>query len=165
MAGVKGRSGGNGRKPTEQKRRLGNPGGKALPDEAEIIPLRGHRDTPAPPRVLGKAGNQAWENAWFHARHWLADSDMEGVVVYCEAVDDYQALRVAMLQALDEPEGWRLRKQVIDLRGQLFQMADRLGLTPVGRSVIGVAEVRIGEAIDRLTTRAPASAKVIDVEA
>jgi len=51
-------------KPIEQKRLLGNPGKRALPDESSIVLMQQIDSVPEPPRPLLKYGNDLWERIW-----------------------------------------------------------------------------------------------------
>lgn len=159
MAGKKGRSGGHNRKPNEQKRRLGNPGQKALPDEAEIVKLSSIAegpDIPAPPRPLGRHGLAAWEQALGAGRFWLAASDMQTLVMWCEAIDDYVRFRTL---AHEQPDEIAYTRRLTELRQQVAVLASELGLTPISRSRLQVAEVRVQEGLNRLIEPPALSAK------
>jgi hypothetical protein len=151
MAGKAGRSGGHNRKPNEQKRRLGNPGQKGLPDEAEIVMLEGYvpdpTDLPEPPRPLGRHGLEAWETALSAARHWLAPSDVQALLLWCEAIDDYVRFRA---MAHNNPDDLAYTRRLTELRQQVAVLASELGLTPISRSRMAVAEVKVQEGLSRL---------------
>jgi len=146
-------------KPTEAKRRAGNPGKRALPEQAAVVQLAPPPGPPAPTRPLGPAGQLAWDRAWQAARAWLAESDELHLLAYCEAVDDYAILRQEALRAVapadaEQPVGlWRTRKQVLDVREQMRRYASDLGLTSAARSELGVAEVKVAEGLATLMQR------------
>jgi phage terminase small subunit len=130
------------KKPTEQKRRLGNPGKRALPNKATVVHLAPVDGIPVPERPLQEAGTAAWQNTWRTAGAWLASSDSDAVLTYAETVDDYVQMRdSAHRQGFEEASTWRLRKQVLDCRSQMRQLAGNLGLSPASRAQLGVAEV------------------------
>lgn len=64
-------------KPTEQKRRTGNPGKRALPEKAVVELLPAAVGIPDPPRPLSSAGRTLWERAWQSGRAWIAETDAE----------------------------------------------------------------------------------------
>jgi len=163
------------RKPTELKRKLGNPGQKPLPAKADVVALPMIAEMPDPPRSLGSAGREAWANIWNGpARLWLSLSDVMALQLWCEMVDDYTLLRTRLYKAMTDPDHqsatptWRLRKQVMELGKELLVRAGEFGLTPAARASLGVAEVRIEEGRARLADvnpddHAASFARVIDV--
>ena len=58
-------------KPTEQKRKLGNPGKRPLPERAKVIALPMAMETPEPLRPLGPEGTKMWERIWKAGRAWI----------------------------------------------------------------------------------------------
>lgn len=109
--------GGRPPKPTEQKRRLGNPGKRALP-ERRTQEAASPVSAPPMPRGLKRHGKSAWLRYWTVGSPWLnATTDVEIVTRLCEAYDEREELRglvrryghlVAELfreDELDGPEG------------------------------------------------------------
>lgn len=155
-------------RPVELKRRLGNPGKESLPNPDDVVLLAAPDTPPEPSRTLGTAGAKEWTRVWQEARWWLSGSDAHAVLLYCEAVDDYVIARhrLIAIQVGEETEmqEWRARKQVKDAREQVTSLAARLGLDPVSRSELGVAEVRIQEGLANLMTRdGDTTVRTIDV--
>lgn len=137
-------------KPVEQKRRLGNPGKRALPvlSDVSVLPMAG--GVPEPPAELGLAGRDLWARAWGEAITWVSpDSDWPLVVAACVAADAVGLAR----------ERYFATRDTKDLRGfiqaneQLVKMLAELGFTPVSRSRLGVAEVKKANALDELLSR------------
>src|SRR5690242_8280429 len=88
-------------KPNEEKRRLGNPGQRPLPDRANLTVLPGVRrgDPPEPARPLGQAGRALWDRVWDAGAVWLARNiDAELVLILCEQMDERAALRAQMFR-------------------------------------------------------------------
>lgn len=144
-------------KPTEAKRRTGNPGKRALPELHEVAQLPPPAEPPSPVRPLAPPGQESWERAWRVAGAWLAESDVDALQDYCEAVDDLALARQSFLEAYRaDPTTaglWRMRKQVIDCRNQTRQLRSDLGLTPASRAELGVAEVSIQKGLAGLMAR------------
>lgn len=134
-------------KPLEEKLRLGNPGKRALPDRANLIPLPAVAEPPEPHRPLGSAGRALWDRVWTSAANWVSlDTDGEQVLITCEQVDERQALRVAVLR-----EGnWRDRAALRALDAQIMDGLAVLGFNPVERGRLGVAEVTRVSKLDAL---------------
>jgi thioredoxin-related protein len=98
-------------KPVEQKLRIGNPGGRALP-KADVIAFP-VQQAPEPHRPLGKVGTELWERVWLAAAAWLKpQADAESVLLLCEASDERTSLRY---RVMSDPDAWRERKALRDL--------------------------------------------------
>jgi hypothetical protein len=81
-------------KPNEVKRKLGNPGKRALPDQGKLIALPMAAEPPTPPRPLGPEGLKLWNRIWEQGRTWISlNSDLEMVTLLCESMDERSQLR------------------------------------------------------------------------
>jgi hypothetical protein len=136
-------SGGHNRKPVEQKQRIGNPGRRALPKQiAEVVALP-VSSVPEPHRPLSKYGRELWDRLWVAGAAWLKPtSDAEAVLLVCEATDERQQLRV---RVLSDPDAWRDRKALRELEKQIASGLGELGMNPVDRGRLGMAEVKENE--------------------
>jgi hypothetical protein len=138
-------------KPIEQKRKIGNPGKRALPSLASVSTLPAAVGIPDPLRPLGQEGKRMWDRIWSGAAAWVAPTtDIELVQLTCEAMDERIALRVAVLRGAD----WRDRVALRALEHDLRSMLSALGMTPVDRTRMGVAEVRGLSKLEALQARA-----------
>lgn len=127
--------------PNEQHRRRGNPGKKALPDEAtvHVLPAVPEGVIPDPPRPLRTDGLALWERAWKAGRTWMSDqSDVDVLLLLCESLDERTALRELVLDEGD----WRQRSALRALDKQIIDKLQLLGFTPSDRARLGVAEVK-----------------------
>src|SRR5664279_3251135 len=98
-------------KPIEQKRMLGNPGRRPLPNSAELVTLPAAIGTPEPHRPLGSVGRELWQRIWEAGAIWIArDVDAEFVQMACEMADERVALRVKVLTNHDPVERKSLRE-------------------------------------------------------
>jgi hypothetical protein len=141
-------------KPIEQKRLLGNPGKRAMPDENSVVLLQQVEETPEPPRPLLKYGNDLWERVWSMGATWVSDkTDLELLTMTCEMVDERWNLRVKVMQSDDTA----MRRGLRELDRQIVSNLSLLGFTPSDRSRLGVAEVKakskLEELMDRRATR------------
>jgi hypothetical protein len=141
-------------KPIEQKRLLGNPGKRAMPDENSVVLLQQVEETPEPPRPLLKYGQDLWDRIWGMAATWVSDtSDLELLTMTCEMVDERWNLRVKVMQSDDAV----MRRGLRELDRQIVSNLSLLGFTPSDRSRLGVAEVKakskLEELMDRRATR------------
>ena len=138
-------------KPIEQKRKIGNPGKRALPSLASVSTLPAAVGIPDPLRPLGQEGKHMWDRIWSGAAAWVAPTtDIELVQLTCEAMDERIALRVAVLRGAD----WRDRVALRSIEHDLRSMLSALGMTPVDRTRMGVAEVRGVSKLEALQARA-----------
>lgn len=126
-------------KPIEQKRRLGNPGKRKLPQrDAEVISLP-FRDVPEPHRPIATAfGRRMWDAVWNAGASWLKPNmDSEVVLMVCEAIDERIQLRnqVMLNQGL-----WRERRALRELDRQISQLLGQIGFSPTDRANLGIGE-------------------------
>jgi hypothetical protein len=138
-------------KPLEEKRRLGNPGKRTLPERSNLIALPAAAGPPDPARPLGPVGRELWNRVWTSGANWLAEKvDAETVLILCEQVDERQALRLRVLRDGD----WRDRAALRALDAQVIAALAVLGFNPVDRSRLGAAEVVKSESkLDALRRR------------
>lgn len=142
-------------KPTERKRKTGNPGKRRLPDLAAVTTLPAQATTPEPPRSLGAAGLAMWERVWRHGRPWMAESDADLLLLTCEQMDERQQLRLKVLRDGD----WRERSGLRALDKQIQDALSMLGFTPSDRARLGLAEVKAVSKMEQLRAQ---RAKVAD---
>lgn len=146
-------------KPAERKRKLGNPGQKKLVAPAHVIALPQMDVTK--PDSLGVVGSKFWDDVVSVCSGWLAPSDYQLVRLCAEAMDR----RAFFLRVLSE-EGWSvvtdkgypykhpLVGQLSELETQIGKWLAALGMTPVDRTKLGVAEVQRVSKLDELRSRA-----------
>ncbi len=132
---------GSGRKPkpTEQKRRLGNPGKRALPPAgAEVIVLP-FTNVPEPHRPLAtKFGRTMWDAVWTAGAAWLKPQmDSEVVLMVCEAIDERVMLRQRVML---DPTAWRERRGLRELDKQIASLLGQIGFAPSDRANLGITE-------------------------
>lgn len=144
-------------KPNEQKRRLGNPGKRPLPELATVTPLRAAVE-PAP-QHLGPDGRELWESV-SRAAVWLSPSDLPALTLLCELADrraDFLANLDSAGPVLINPSGRVVANPIVGmlstLEKQIAEMLASLGLTPADRSRMGVAEVRATTAFEDMMAK------------
>ena len=137
-------------KPIEQKRLLGNPGKRALPNEDSVILLARAEQTPEPTRPLLKYGQELWDRIWGMGATWVSDkTDIELLMMTCEMIDERWNLRVKVMQT-DDP---RLRRGLRELDRQIVSNLSLLGFTPSDRARLGVAEIKAKTKLEELMER------------
>ena len=125
-------------KPVEQKRRIGNPGKRPLPEVTIAIPTSSI--APIPHRPLGPAGQQFWDRVWAVGFTWISPQmDIELLQLVAEQIDERVALRMRVLKQND----WRDRAALRSLDAQVLDCLSLLGFTPVDRARLGFVEVKI----------------------
>jgi hypothetical protein len=133
-------------KPVEQKRLLGNPGQRPLPDLKTTILLPG--GYVAPIRPLADAGLALWEAIYKKAELWISSrTDTHFLQMVCEQ-HDRRAWLMERIQA--DPENWRLFRQLHDLENMISSNMSKLGLTPSDRTKLGYAEVKARSKLQEL---------------
>ena len=138
-------------KPTEIKRKLGNPGKRALPDTSVVQYLEQSAVVPDPSRPLLKYGKEFWDKVWGSGLSWIsANTDAELLLMTCELVDERWNLRVRVMQSND----WRERRALRELDDRIIRNLSLLGFTPADRSKLGVAEVKAISKMEALKRRA-----------
>jgi hypothetical protein len=143
----------NGRppKPTEVKRKLGNPGGRKLPDQGVIQMFEPVSSLPEPARPLLKYGREFWDKVWLNGLQWISvNTDSELLLMTCELVDERWNLRVRVMQSND----WRERRALRELDDRIIRNLSLMGFTPADRSRLGVAEVKAISKMEALKRRA-----------
>lgn len=138
-------------KPTEIKRKLGNPGKRALPDTSVVQYLEPVVSVPDPSRPLLRYGREFWDKVWGSGLTWIsANTDAELLLMTCELVDERWNLRVRVMQSND----WRERRALRELDDRIIRNLSLLGFTPADRSKLGVAEVKAISKMEALKRRA-----------
>lgn len=137
-------------KPIEQKRMLGNPGKRPLPDQADIQILPGIIEIPEPSRPLLTYGQELWERVWSAGASWISpQTDVELLLMTCEMVDERWNLRIQVMKNDDS----RMRRSLRQLEHQIISNLSLLGFTPADRSRLGVAEVKARSKLEELLSR------------
>lgn len=138
-------------KPTEIKRKLGNPGRRPLPDSSVVQYLEPVVSIPEPSRPLLRYGREFWDKVWGSGLSWIsANTDAELLLMTCELVDERWNLRVRVMQSND----WRERRGLRELDDRIIRNLSLLGFTPADRSKLGVAEVKAISKMEALKRRA-----------
>ena len=134
-------------KPLEQKRLLGNPGKRALPESGSLQILPAIREIPEPSRPLLKYGRELWDKVWEQGLNWISpNTDSELLLMTCEMIDERWNLRVKVMQGDDS----RQRRGLRELDRQIVSNLSLLGFTPSDRSRLGVAEVKAVSKLEAL---------------
>jgi hypothetical protein len=139
-------------RPAEVKRKLGNPGKRALPALATVAALPATDGVPTPLRPLLNEGQRLWDRVWSDGAVWLSPAtDIELVQMLAETMDEREGLRGFVMTGEGE---WRDRVALRSLDDQIKSMLSALGFTPADRTRMGVAEVRAVSKLEQLQARA-----------
>lgn len=143
-------------KPTELKRRLGNPGKRPLPAGTLALAV-----VPDPSEIEAPAdASELLERVWSHAGSWIAKSDAAALV---PLLADGWNRRQRLLELLDS-QGWSYQSgnriyprpealMLAELEKQITAWLSLLGLSPTDRSRLGVAEVKARTKLEELAER------------
>jgi hypothetical protein len=130
-------------KPAEQKRKLGNPGKRSLPDRATLVAV-----APVDAEVGQLTPLQCLERGLAAGKVWLGESDaptiglaLDALELYAEARSDPKAKLTDVVAA---------GKWVQSLFGDL-------GFTPAERARLGLAEVKAVTKVEELLAKQAAN--------
>ena len=137
-------------KPLEQKRLLGNPGKRALPDEGTIALIPMATSTPEPTRPLLKYGRELWDKVWDTGINWISpNTDTELLLMTCEMIDERWNLRVRVMTDNDPKD----RRGLRELDRAIVSNLSLLGFSPSDRSRLGIAEVKKMSKLEELMAK------------
>ena len=132
-------------KPIEQKRKNGNPGQRKLPDLKNVIALPQIKNQP--PIHLSESGKKIWLEIREIAP-WVATTDGKLLVELCEKMDKKYELKeklAATDYVLFTDKGYAYANPLFGMlntvENDIVKLLSLLGLTPIDRSKLGVAEV------------------------
>lgn len=126
-------------KPTEAKRRTGNPGKRALPDKATLKAV-----PPVDASAVELTVEQALERSVTAGQAWLAESDTVAVALLREALELYVDLR-------NNPQA--KPADVLAALKVVMAAASDCGFNPGERSRLGLAEVTAQSKLEELRAR------------
>ena len=137
-------------KPIEQKRLLGNPGKRALPDQSSIALIPMGEVAPEPSRPLLKYGKELWDKVWDTGINWISpNTDTELLLMTCEMIDERWNLRVQVMTNNDPKD----RRGLRELDKAIVSNLSLLGFSPSDRSRLGLAEVKKMSKLEELMTK------------
>ena len=134
-------------KPIEQKRLLGNPGKRALP-EPEIVLWAGRVD---PPDGLGSAGIALWSQVFDQGEIWISPRlDVTLLERVCRALD-----RAVVLEQLfdADPSDRKLVMSINETDRLIMSGLGLLGFSPADRARLGLAEVKRRSKLEELQAK------------
>lgn len=133
-------------KPNEVKRLLGNPGRRKLPDQGKVIVLPQIQGEP--PAHLSKVQKAKWSELRKLAP-WIAVTDEHLLTSLVEKMTRQKELAKEMKKSafvLYTDKGYAYANPLFGMLStietEIFKLLCQLGLTPVDRSKMGVAEVK-----------------------
>lgn len=136
--------------PIEQKRLLGNPGRRPLPESSTLQQLEPIKNIPEPPRQLFEAGQELWNRVWQNGMSWISPhSDIELLLMTCEQIDERIKLRTSVWNNNRSDE----RKALRALDKEIVSNLSLLGFSPADRTRLGVAEVKKLSKLEEILTK------------
>ena len=144
-------------KPTEMKRKTGNPGKRPLSALATVTTLP--QASEIAPAHLSLKSQQLWVTLRQTA-FWISNTDQSNLLLLCEKLDRRDEL-VAKLQASDfvlyTDKGYAYANPLVGMLStietEITKQFSLLGLTPTDRTRLGVAEVKARSALDELIAK------------
>jgi hypothetical protein len=137
-------------KPIEQKRLIGNPGKRPLPEQSAIMLIPQASQTPEPARPLLKYGQELWNRVWESGINWISpNTDLELLLMTCEMIDERWNLRVRVMTDNNPKD----RRGLREIDRQIVSNLGLLGFTPSDRSRLGVAEVKKMSKLEELMSK------------
>jgi hypothetical protein len=147
-------------KPLEQKRALGNPGKRKLPDVKGTVSLRAGFVEPHQP--LEWAGMLLWNRVFGVGQTWISpQTDVELLLLTCKQLDRQIVLERAFVE---KPDDFHIHRQLLDLESAIVNNLGKLGLTVDARSKLGLAEIKAETKMEQLRKRQQEREQVIVVE-
>lgn len=129
----------------EQKRITGNPGQRKLPDPNVTIAVEGGYRQPHQP--LEWAGQMLWDRVFKMGKTWIAESDVELLLLTCKQLD-----RQIDLQSiwLEDKKDFHVMRQLLELEKEVVSNLGKLGMTVDSRSRLGLAEIKAKSMFEEL---------------
>ena len=139
-------------KPVEQKRHIGNPGRRPLPDSDGVMVLHSGR-VPAP-EDLGAAGRALWSKVFDEGEIWISPRlDLTVLERTCRALDRAVVLEQEFYA---DPTDRKIVMSINETDRLIFTGLGLLGFTPSDRAKLGLAEVKRQSKLEELMARADA---------
>jgi P27 family predicted phage terminase small subunit len=144
-------------KPTELKRALGNPGKRKLPDQNKVTLLP--QISSQAPAHLTKAQKTKWTEIRTLAP-WIAVTDEPLLTSLIEKMTRQKKLSTELKKStfvLYTDKGYAYANPLFGMLStietEIFKLLCQLGLTPVDRSKMGVAEVKARTKLEELLSQ------------
>jgi P27 family predicted phage terminase small subunit len=144
-------------KPNEVKRLLGNPSGRKLPDKKNLIMLP--QISGEPPTQLSKVQKQKWSEMRKLAP-WIAVTDEHLLTSLVEKMARQKEIAKQLKKSqfvLYTDKGYAYANPLFGMLStietEIFKLLCQLGLTPVDRSKMGVAEVKARTKLEELISQ------------
>lgn len=131
--------------PLEVKRLTGNPGQRKLPSPAETVSLKAGYVKPHQP--LDWAGQLLWDRVFAQGKTWVANTDVEALMIVCKQLD--RQVRLEAL-SLEHPEDFHIMRQLLELEKAIMSGLGQLGFTVDSRSRLGLAEIKAESMFQKL---------------
>ena len=144
-------------KPSELKRKQGNPGKQKLPKLATVTALQ--PATAFAPAHLSEQSQQLWHKLRAEA-FWISNTDESNLQFLCEKLDRRNEIIVKLAASdfvLYTDKGYAYANPLVGMLStievEITKLFSLLGLTPTDRTRLGVAEVKARSALDDLMAK------------
>ena len=133
-------------KSPELKARLG----AKNPDSGMSLVALPIKLIPEPFRRLEESGLNLWNRAFSKPETWLANTDLELLMLTCEKLDERDSLRIYVMDNMD---AWHERAGLRLLEKQIEENLNTLGFTPMARQKLGIQEVKARTKLEELLAK------------
>jgi hypothetical protein len=133
-------------KSPELKARLG----AKNPDSGMSLVALPIKSIPEPFRRLEESGLNLWNRAFSKPETWLANTDLELLMLTCEKLDERDSLRIYVMDNMD---AWHERAGLRLLEKQIEENLNTLGFTPMARQKLGIQEVKARTKLEELLAK------------
>jgi len=131
--------------PLEIKRLTGNPGKRSMPDASETVPLQGGYREPHQP--LDWAGQLLWDRVFKMGSSWVAETDVELLLITCKQLDRQIELESVWKQ---DQSDFHVMRQLLELEKAIVSNLGLLGMTVDSRAKLGLAEIKAQSVFEKL---------------
>jgi hypothetical protein len=116
-----------------------------MPDASETVPLQGGYREPHQP--LDWAGQILWDRVFKMGKTWVAESDVELLLITCKQLD-----RQVELDSLwkENQSDFHIMRQLLELEKAIVSNLGLLGMTVDARAKLGLAEIKAQSAFEKL---------------
>jgi hypothetical protein len=136
-------------KPLELKRKLGNPGQRALPKPGQILQLESGYIEPI--RPLDWAGKQLWDSVFGFGSLWISPrTDVQLLTITCEQLDRRESIRSLLAET---PEDRTLNMTLNEIEKLIQGNLGQLGFSPAERTRLNLAEVKAQSKLEQLIAK------------
>ena len=116
-----------------------------MPDASKTVALEGGYRQPHQP--LEWAGQMLWDRVYKAGNTWIAESDVELLLITCKQLDRQVELESIWKQ---DQSDFHVMRQLLELEKAIVSNLGLLGMTVDSRAKLGLAEIKAQSAFEKL---------------